>query len=741
MPNDTIEHLEGTVTAVVFQNQENGYTVLRLKPQGGEEVTAVGSLPGVCTGMRLLLEGVWQSHPSYGRQLRAERAEQQLPTEEDSILAYLSSGVIKGIGPKLARQLVSRFGEETFAVLEGDPERLATLKGLSLKKARSLQAEFLKKAGMRALVEFLTRYTLPIELAPGLWHDYGQSAVDVIRSNPYLLVELENGIRFSEADRLAAALGIRADDPQRLESGLLYTLAHNLNVGHVFLPREKLLEVGGRLLQSSDGSVTPEALEEALQSLAEQGQVVAEDVAGLAAVYLADLHEDECYIARRLGEMARRQLLPPAALDRLIDQLEQEQHITYASQQREAVRLAAHSQVMLLTGGPGTGKTTTLRGILQLFAFMGVKTDLAAPTGRAAKRLGDLCGVEASTIHRLLEAGYDQATGRLAFARGEDEPLNCDAVIVDEMSMVDVPLMASLLRALKNGCRLVLVGDPDQLPSVGPGQLFDHLIRSEQIPMVRLTEIFRQAQASAIVMNAHAVDEGRVPDLHNRGKDFFFLRRPDPEQAVETIVDLCARRLPERMGIPMEQIQVLSPTRKYTTGTANLNAALQGALNPPSPEKRERKYGSYLFREGDRVMQVRNNYDILWQEQGGRQGGMGIFNGDTGVIQQIDPHGGRLVIDFEGRVAEYTPEMLSELEPAYAMTVHKAQGSEYRAVVLAAVSGAPMLLTRGVLYTAITRAKELLVIVGEEGVLAKMVSNNRQTRRYSGLRSRLVNHE
>lgn len=739
MPNEATEQLEGTVSSVVFQNQENGYTVLRLKTAGREEVTVVGVLPGVCAGMKLTLEGSWQSHPSYGKQFHAERGEQNLPTEMDSMLAYLSSGVIKGIGPKLAKTLVRQFGQETFSVLENNPERLAELRGISLKKAQTLQAEFQKKAGMRALVEFLTHHSLPAELAPGLWHDYGQTAVERLRMNPYLLLNPESDVRFSDADRLAAELGVRADEPQRIAAGLLYTISHNLGVGHVFLPKDKLLAVGYRLLQSADGSVDEETLAAGLDSLERQKQVSIEEIAGVTAVYRSDLYEDETYIALRLSEMTHRQPLPPSGLEPLIDRLAREQGITYAPQQREAVRLAARSQVMLLTGGPGTGKTTTLRGILGLFEQCGIQTSLAAPTGRAAKRLSDLCGTEAATIHRLLEAGYDKATGQLCFSRDEDEPLKCDAVIVDEMSMVDVPLMASLLHAMKNDCRLVLVGDPDQLPSVGPGQVFDHLIRSGVIPMVRLTEIFRQAQQSAIVMNAHAVNQGKFPDLHNRGKDFFFLRRTDPEQAVETIVDLCARRLPQKMGIPADQIQVLSPTRKYITGTANLNAALQAALNPPSPEKRERKYGPYLFREGDRVMQVRNNYDILWQERSGKQGGMGIFNGDVGVLQRIDPHGDCFTIDFEGRIVQYLPEMFSDLEPAFAMTVHKAQGSEYRAVVLAAVSGAPMLLTRGVLYTGITRAKELLVIVGDETTLSKMVRNDRQARRYSALRSRLIN--
>ncbi len=738
MEKTELEQLEGTVSAVVFQNRENGYSVLRLKAGREEAVTVVGVLPGVCTGMYLLLEGSWQSRPNYGRQFRAERGEQQLPTETDAILAYLSAGVIKGIGPKLAQTLTSTFGARTFEVLESQPEKLAEIKGLSLKTARAIQSEFLQKAGMRTLLEFLSQHSLPAGLALPLWHDYGPKAIEMVQGDPYLLVDPELGVRFADADRLAAQLGIRADDPQRVEAGILYTLTHNLDVGHVFLPRDKLLPVAARLLRSSEGTPSLETMEEALDALQLRGEIVIDDIAGLSAVYRADLYEDECYIALRLKEMLGREMLPPANIEELIDQVEQRQHLTYAPQQREAVRLAARSQIMLLTGGPGTGKTTSLRGILGLFEATGVKTDLAAPTGRAAKRLSDLCGVEATTIHRLLGAGYDPASGQLAFSKDEDDPLEAEAVIVDEMSMVDIPLMASLLRALKGGCRLVLVGDPDQLPSVGPGQLFDHLIRSGKIPLVRLTEIFRQARESAIVMNAHAVDQGACPDLHNRGKDFFFLRRPDPEQAVETIVDLCVRRLPRNMGIPADQIQVLSPTRKYIAGTGNLNTALQAALNPPAPDKREKQYGGFTFREGDRVMQIRNNYDILWREHRGGKGGMGIFNGDIGVIESIDSRTELMTINFEGRVAEYTSDMLSELEPAYAMTVHKAQGSEYRAVILAAVNGAPKLLTRGVLYTAITRAKDLLIIVGEEGGIAKMVANDRQTRRYSGLRARLM---
>lgn len=730
------EKIEGSVTAVIFQNEDNGYTVLRLK-HAGEQITAVGMMPGVCTGEKLLMQGRWSSHPTYGRQFKAEHVEQYLPTETESIYDYLSTGVIKGIGPKLARRLVEQYGSKTFEILESEPEKLAELKGLSLKKARAIQNEFLQRAGMRSLLEFLASHSMPPEIGLKLWRTYGRTAIDQIRNDPYLLVDPELNIRFQDADHLANELGLLANDPRRIEAGLYYVLTHNMDLGHVFLPRQKLLEAAVRLLYTPDTALTKGLLDDGLEALQLRGKIQCDNVAGMDAVYRGDLYDAEVTVADRILELSQRELLPPKNLEQIIVQIEREQGITYAQEQRESVALAAKAQVMLLTGGPGTGKTTSLRGILGLFDALGLETALAAPTGRAAKRLSELCGTEATTIHRLLEAGYDNESGGLAFSKNADEPLDADAVIVDEVSMVDIQLMASLLNALKNDCRLILVGDPDQLPSVGPGQVFDHLIRSGAVPTVRLTEIFRQAQQSAIVMGAHAVNQGELPPLRNRTKDFFFLRRLDGERALDTIVDLCQRRLPQHMGISPENIQVLSPTRKYITGTASLNKALQAALNPPSPDKREKKFGSLLFREGDRVMQVRNNYDVMWREADGLAGGMGVFNGDIGTIESID-EGGVLTVNFDGRLVEYTADMLSELEPAFAMTVHKSQGSEYSAVILAAVSGAPMLLTRGVLYTAITRAKDLLIIVGDEQVIGRMVANDRQTRRYSGLRARLM---
>ena len=735
MEEEQLNCIEGTVEAVIYQNEENGYTVLRLDAgdQGG--ITVVGCIPGAAPGESITVRGSWMRHASYGEQFKAETVDRRMPAGERAIFDYLASGAVRGIGAATARKIVEEFGGDALTVLEEHPERLTKIHGITRKRALAMGENFRLQLGMRRLLEFLGDHQLPLQLAMPLYRRNGDRTLEVIRGNPYLLVDRELGVDFSNADALALSMGMEGDDPQRLEAGLLFELSHNLNNGHTFLPRRKLLSATAQLLGLED----LEALGDGLEALLERGEVIQEETAGEEAVYLFDLYEAECYVAERLAGMSRAELLPPEDLDSVLDRIQRDQGITYAPQQRSAVELAARSQVMLLTGGPGTGKTTSLRGVLALFDHMGLDTALAAPTGRAAKRLGELCGMEAYTIHRLLETQFDPGTGRLVFAHDESEPLKADAVIVDETSMVDITLMRALLSALRGECRLVLVGDPDQLPSVGPGNVLSDLIRSGRVPTVRLTEIFRQAAQSAIVMNAHSVNRGELPDLHNSAaKDFFFLRRTDPVRVADTIVELCRTRLPEKMGIPADQIQVLSPTRRHTTGTASLNRSIQEAVNPARPGKGERRFGEYIFREGDRVMQVRNNYDVMWRGRDNTDTGMGIFNGDVGVITRVDNRDEVITVDFEGRTVEYTPDMLSELEPAYAVTVHKAQGSEYRAVILAALDGAPMLLTRGVLYTAITRARELFIVVGDEGKVAQMVANNRQQRRYSGLRARLA---
>ena len=723
------DQMEGVVSAIIYQNEENGYTILRLDVRD-EEFTVVGAMPGVSPGEYLTVKGRWVRHATYGQQFKAEVVERRLPEGIKEIYHYLASGAVKGVGKATARQLIEEFGEDVLEVIEERPEELAKLRGVSLKRARQISESFRAQMGMRRLMEFLNKHEMPLELAMPLRRAYGDVALEVLKNNPYVLTEGEFGVEFSKADRLALDLGVEAEDALRLEAGLLFELAHNLNNGHTFLPRRKLVQATATLL-----GVEIDLLEASLETLRLRGEVDREEIAGQDAVYLPQLYEAECFVAQRIGEMSRAELCPPDNLERLLRKIQKEQGIQYAPQQLDAVRTAAQRQVMLLTGGPGTGKTTCLQGVLALYEAMGLETALAAPTGRAAKRLGELCGAEASTIHRLLETGFDPQSGKLVFTHDSYDHLNVDAVIVDETSMVDVVLMSALLAALPGGCRLVLVGDPDQLPSVGPGNLFSDLIRCGTVPTVRLTEIFRQAAESAIIRNAHMVNHGEVPELRKNDGDFFFMVRREAGSALDTVVDLCRRRLPERMGIPTDQIQVLSPTRRRGTGTAALNQALQQALNPPLEGKGERRFGDWVYRAGDRVMQVKNNYDILWREDGGLRSGMGMFNGDIGVIRSID--GEQITVDFDGKIVEYSPDMLGELEPAFAITVHKSQGSEYRAVILAALEGAPMLMTRGVLYTAITRARDLLIIVGDDGTVVQMIGNDRQTRRYSGLKARL----
>ncbi|MEA4954208.1 MAG: ATP-dependent RecD-like DNA helicase [Pseudoflavonifractor sp.] len=727
--------IEGTVETVIYQNEENGYTVLKLDV-GEDFVTVVGCIPGVAPGETLSVEGTWARHTSYGEQFKAEVARRGMPTGEKAVFDYLASGAVRGIGMATARRMVEEFGPDALDVLENQPEKLTAIKGITRKRALAMGETFRLQMGMRRLLDFLAGHGLPPQLGMPLYRRFGDRALEAVRGNPYLLTEGELSIPFGQADALALEMGFDREDPQRLEAGLSFELQHNLDNGHTFLPRRKLLSATAALV---GGVEEPEALASALDALLQRGMVVEEEVAGEDACYLAQLHEAECQVADRISAMSQAELCPPENLDKLIEHIQTAQGITYAPQQRRAVELAAHCQVMLLTGGPGTGKTTSLRGVLALFEALGLDTALAAPTGRAAKRLGELCSAEGTTIHRLLETRFDVHTGQLVFAHNEDDPLKAEAVIVDETSMVDITLMSALLSALREDCRLVLVGDPDQLPSVGAGNLLADLIRSGRVPTVRLTEVFRQAAESAIIRSAHQVNEGMPPNLKNDSRqDFFFLHRPDPAAAEETIVELVRQRLPENLGIPPQQIQVLSPTRKYAGGTASLNRAIQAAVNPPSEEKGERKFGPYIFRQGDRVMQVKNNYDIMWKTPDGLEMGMGIFNGDIGRILEADNRREVVTVDFDGHLVEYAPDMLGELEPAYAVTVHKSQGSEYRAVILTALDTAPRLLTRGVLYTAITRARELLIIVGDEGVVARMTANNRQSKRYSGLRARLA---
>ena len=727
-----LEILQGTIETVVYQNYDNGYSVLRLNVGEKQAVTVVGTIPLPVVGERLMVTGKWNSHASYGRQFEAEFLERLMPETAAQIQAYLAGRVIKGIGPVSAARIVAKFGDKTLQIMEREPLRLAEVPGISEARAKAIGEEFRVRVGMRQLMEFFTQHQLPAELALRAYKLFGESTVELLYDDPYLLMEEGLEAPFGAVDRFAIELGVAGDDPRRVEAGILFQLEYNLTVGHSFLPEEKLLLSAAQLL-----SLEPEPIAQGLERLLEAGRVVRDALADITVDYLPELHEAEVYTTMRLQELAKKAFPEPEDLEERIAQVSRDSGIEYSAEQTQAIREAATSGLLLITGGPGTGKTTLLTGILSLLGNLQLKCLVAAPTGRAAKRMAEVTGEEASTIHRLLEAGMDQNTGKMYFARDEDNPLKADAIIVDEMSMVDILLLYHLLRAIPKGKRLILVGDPDQLPPVGPGSPFGDMLRSGQLPTARLTEIFRQAQQSLIVMNAHRINQGEMPELKNVKSDFFFMRRNSEEELTKLIRDLCSTRLPKNMGIPPDQIQVLSPTRKGAVGTVALNKLLQGALNPPSPDKQEHSYGDFTFREGDRVMQIRNNYDIVWKKSDGTAAGAGVFNGDVGIIREIDRNKETVTVVYDDREADYDFTQLGELEPAFAMTVHKSQGSEYRAVILTAWGGSPYLLSRSVLYTAVTRAKELLILVGREETVAAMTANARKNKRYTGLKLRL----
>lgn len=727
-----LSEINGTVSSVIFRNDENGYAVVRMLTENGETTTAVGCLPYIAPGESISAEGAWVTHSQHGRQFKIEQCNRVMPSSADAIYEYLAGGTVKGIGPATAAMIVDRFGERALDVLEMQPEKLAEIKGIGAGKAKEISAGFKKQAGVRRLTEFLCSYGIQPLFALRLFKFYGDSALEIIYENPYILSSPHIGASFAEADGLALELGIDGDSANRVCAAVIFELMHNSGNGHCFIPRNKLIPATSQLI-----GVAPDKVEAAIDRLGDTGDIRCDTVAGLEACYLAKLYEDEAYTAARLKAMSKRKFRSPFNVDGFIERLENANGIRYAPMQKEAIELAIKNQMLLITGGPGTGKTTILKGILSLYDELGLDTFLAAPTGRAAKRMTELSGREAATIHRLLGAKMSEDGETVVFTKDEEDKLSCDALIIDECSMVDITLMKAILSAVKPECRMLLVGDADQLPSVGPGNVFSDIIRSGIVPTVRLTEIFRQKGGSRIVSNAHMINRGEHPDFEANTGDFFRLKRLQGGSAVDTIVELCSRRLPDNMKIPSNQIQVLSPSRKGETGTVNLNKRLQDALNPPDEGKKEKLFGDVVFREGDRVIQIKNNYDIIWKSRSG-QAGAGIYNGDIGVITEIDTASEMICVDYEDRLAYYGFEMLNELEHAWALTVHKSQGSEYRAVVLALNPGVQMLLTRGVLYTAVTRAKELLIMVGDDAVAHRMIENHKQSRRYSALRIRLA---
>lgn len=729
--NELIE-LAGNVDSVIYKNDENGYTVLRLVDSNGELVTVVGCFPYAAAGESMIISGTWTTHSVHGRQFKAEYAQRMLPSSAPAIYDYLAGGAVRGIGPATALLLVNRFGDKTLEILESSPEKIAQIKGISPQKAALFSETFRRQSGMRRLMEFICSFGLRPVLAIRLYRYYGDSAMLIVRENPYLLAAPHIGGTFAEADDMALELGVELKSSNRIAAAVIFELEYNAGGGHCFIPREKLAEVTAQLI-----GVEPENIDDVIEEMLSDGRIIFEQIAGCNACYLPKLYEAERFTAERIAAMSKETYASRVDFSSLITALEKKQGITYAPLQRQTLQYALENQIVVITGGPGTGKTTTIRAILALFEKLGLKTLLAAPTGRAAKRMTELTGCEAATIHRLLGARFAEDEESVVFGKNAGDLLECEAVILDECSMVDISLMSALLEAMPADARLVLVGDADQLPSVGPGDVFSAIIRSEAVPVIRLTDIFRQNRNSRIVRNAHMINRGEHPDLSENAGDFFRLKRLQAASTVDTITELCARRLPQNMNIPSTEIQVLSPTRKGELGTINLNKHLQEALNPAAKDKKEKLFGNAVFREGDRVMQIRNNYDIIWRSADNSTAGSGIYNGDIGVIRSIDPEQETLTVDFDGKLAVYTFDLLLELEHAWAMTVHKSQGSEFRAVILALCSTSQMLMSRDILYTAVTRAKELLILVGDEQIAFTMIDNVRQSRRYNALRLRI----
>ena len=726
------QELSGTVETVIFKNEENGYTVLRLRNDSGETVTVVGCFPFAAPGESMILSGEWMTHNVHGRQFKAEFSQRFLPSTAPAIYQFLAGGSVKGVGPAMASLIVDRFGERTLDVILNNPQELTGIRGISSAKAQQFSKSFRQQAGLRMLMEFGCSFGLRPVLALRAYKYYGDKALEALRENPYLLCSSLVGGSFREADEMAMGLGVGENSKNRIAAAILFELVHNTGNGHCFIPREKLAAVTAELI-----GVQASEADACIGEMIEDLRLRYEEIAGVRACYLPELYEAETNAAECFARMSRREYREKFNTEKLLERLEVQQGIRYAPMQRQTLELALKNQLLVITGGPGTGKTTSIRAILAMFDALGLKTLLCAPTGRAAKRMTELTGREAATVHRMLGAKFDEEGNRVVFTKDEEERLDCDAVILDECSMVDIQLMDALLRALPPDARLVLVGDADQLPSVGPGNVFSALLRSQVVAAVRLTEIFRQNEGSRIIRNAHMINRGEHPDFSENAGDFFRLKRMQGGSSVETITELFAVRLPGKMRIPPEEIQVLSPTRKGETGTVNLNRRLQAALNPPAPDKKEKPFGDLIFREGDRVMQVRNNYDILWRNAGNTETGAGIYNGDMGILRRINPENETLTIDFDGRLANYGFDALTELEHAWAITVHKAQGSEYRAVILALGGSSQLLMTRGVLYTAVTRAKELLILVGDDQTAHQMIDNFRQSRRYTALRVRL----
>lgn len=731
----TVESLAGYVEHIIYRNADNGYTVLNLV-SGEDEIICVGIFSAIAEGENIEAQGEYTEHPTYGQQFKVTSFEEKAPEDEEAIERYLGSGAIKGIGLAMAARIVRRFKEDTFRIIEEEPERLAEIKGISNRKAMEIASQVNEKRDLRQAMIFLQQYGITMNLAVKVYQAYGQDVYGIIRENPYRLADDIDGVGFRTADEIAAQVGIRMDSDFRVRSGILYTLLQASGEGHTYLPETELTPRASKLL-----NVTAEQVEKQYMDLAIERKIILKQMEDQTQIYAASFYYMEANTATMLKRLNVSYDVSDAEIEQRIRGIEKKSGMTLDEHQVTAVKEAVRNGLLVITGGPGTGKTTTINTIIRYFELEGLEIFLAAPTGRAAKRMSETTGFEARTVHRMLELNGG-AEGSGGFERDESNPLEADVIIVDEMSMVDISLMYSLLKAISVGTRLILVGDVNQLPSVGPGSVLRDIIQSHACNVVMLTKIFRQASTSDIIVNAHKINHGEEVILDNKSMDFFFLKRYDADVIINVVLQLIKQKLPKFVDATPYDIQVLTPMRKGLLGVERLNGILQRYMNPPANDKVEKEYGSTVFREGDKVMQTKNNYQLAWEIRT-KFGltvdkGLGIFNGDMGIIRQINDFAEQMIIEFdEGRMVEYPYKLLDELELAYAITIHKSQGSEYPAVVIPLLGGPMMLMNRNLLYTAVTRARKCVTLVGNEVTFQQMIRNTSQQKRYSGLCDRL----
>lgn len=731
MEENCLLEVTGSVEQIIFKNESNGYTVLSLATED-DIITAVGIMPLAGVGEELRLVGRFKEHPSFGQQFSVEAYERFMPTTSKAIIKYLSSGSVKGIGPVLAARIVETFGDNTIEIMQKDPQRLCSIKGITKAKAQSISEELNNIFGMKEVMMYLSNYGITAEESIKIWKTFGSGAIDQINENPYIICDSPIEISFDKADQISMSLEKSQDNGFRIRAGIIYVLEHNMKNGHTCLPKDKLIPAAAGFLEVDISKV-----EDEIEDLINSNLLVLESFNNRDFIFIPKMYNSEIYTAGRIIMLLN---FPPriiTGIEEKIEKIELENGIKYASLQKEAITAALLKGTLILTGGPGTGKTTTLNAIIKILNSVGEKVLLAAPTGRAAKRMSELTGYEAKTIHRLLEVEWDEKDNA-KFKRNEKNLLECDALVLDELSMVDSNIFESVLKALPLGARLIMVGDSDQLPSVGPGNVLGDLVNSGAVPVVKLEQIFRQAMSSLIITNAHKIVKGINPELGKKDNDFFFLDFWDAEKIGNIIGDLCTKRLPKAYGYsPLFDMQVICPGKKGKVGTIELNKKLQSALNPYNPEKKEILINGNVFRENDKVMQIKNNYNIPWKRDSG-ESGEGVFNGDVGILIGIDRSTSSLLVAFDDKVAVYNFENASELELAYAITIHKSQGSEFEVVIMPMFRGAPQLSYRNLLYTGVTRAKSMIIMVGVKDEVYKMVENNRKTKRFSGLYNFLI---